>query len=131
MEGGLYQAALVQPGVPVVRHQSQAEKRSKQLVGEDVFVVIAVILLQDVLHAVRVIDKVSRREHETHTDNITVLARPCQKSQRVALHLTGTPEERKAAKTRRRFVTRHLCAVSCARLFCLYDWFRHSLCSFR
>ena len=45
----------------------------KDLVGEDIFVVIAMILLEHMLHVMRVIDQISWPDKEAHQGNVTVL----------------------------------------------------------
>ena len=56
MEGGLHQAPLMEPGFPIVGDESPAEQRLKDLIGIEVFVIVLLILLQNMLDTVRVID---------------------------------------------------------------------------
>ena len=59
MEGGLHQAPLMQPGCSIVGDESPAEQRLKDLIGIEVFVIVLLILLQNMLDTVWVIDQVS------------------------------------------------------------------------
>ena len=59
MEGGLHQAPLMEPGFPIVGDESPAEQRLKDLIGIEVFVIVLLILLQNMLDTIWVIDQVS------------------------------------------------------------------------
>jgi hypothetical protein len=73
MEGGLQKAPLMQPGFSVVGDESFTEQRLKDLVRKEVFVIVLLILLEDMLNAIRVVDQVGGPDEEAYPDNITVL----------------------------------------------------------
>ena len=73
MKGGLHKAPLMQPGFSVVGDESFTEQRLKDLVRKEVFVIVLLILLEDMLNAIRVVDQVGGPDEEAYPDNITVL----------------------------------------------------------
>jgi len=59
MEGWLHEVPLLEPGFPVIGDESPAEQRLKDLIGIEVFVIVLLMLLQNMLDTVWVIDQVS------------------------------------------------------------------------
>src|SRR5712692_9815161 len=49
MEGGLHEASLMQPGVPVIGDEPIADKGFEGVEGEDVFGIVAMIVLENML----------------------------------------------------------------------------------
>jgi hypothetical protein len=86
VEGRLHQAPLVQPGFAVVREESGSKHRTQHLVGEDVFVVIEMILLEDMLDIIRMINQIRGGKHEAHAYYLSVPPGREQKSQGIAKH---------------------------------------------
>src|SRR5258708_5615187 len=93
MEGRLDEATLMQPGWPVVGQESPSEKRLEHRVRDEVFVVVARMLLQNVLDALRVRDQVCGREEESQAHHLPQLLRPDQKPQGIALYLACTAKQ--------------------------------------
>ncbi len=60
MEGWLDETTMLQPGLPIVDQESLSQHRLEYLVWEEVFIIVAGILLENVFDALRVRDQVGR-----------------------------------------------------------------------
>ncbi len=74
MKGWLHEVPLMQPGIAAVRDEPLAEQRFKDLIGIDVFAIVSLILLENMLDTIRVVDQVSGPGEKAHANNITILA---------------------------------------------------------
>src|SRR6266487_3655473 len=95
------------------------------MVGEDVFVVIEVILLEYMLDVIRMINKIGGGKNEAHAHDLSVPPGREQKSQGIAMHRRCTTKQRVTGK-----VGWGLAAGRCFRSGWVCPGFSHRFCSF-
>jgi hypothetical protein len=85
MKGGLDQAALLQPRPTIVGQETFSKDETEHMIVRDILVVVAVILLEDVAHPVRVKDQRERTDERRNRDDISIaLAHLQQEVERMA-----------------------------------------------
>src|SRR6266516_2565412 len=126
MEDRLYQASLTQPGLAVVCNQPFANKWFQRVVGVHVFVVVLMIVLEYMLHVIRVKHHVGGPENKPNAYNIAIGASQCKVYlRRVTLNIRCAAKQHMTARAWRPLMTRrfrHLEGAGC--------WIRHRSCSF-
>ncbi len=101
MKGRLHEASLVQPGLSIVGEESIAEDLLGRLHHGKVFTVVAMILLEDALHLIRVIEHIGWPEQEAEVSHVTIpLPDVKGKADGVALERCCVGQWRKRARTR-------------------------------
>src|SRR5712691_6659234 len=72
MKGGLDQAALLEPRPTIVGQQTVPKDEPEHMIIRDILVVVAVILLEDVAHPVRMKDQREWPNERRNRDGISV-----------------------------------------------------------
>src|SRR5712691_1415556 len=126
MEDRLYQASLTQPGLTVVRNQPFADKWFQRVVGVHVFVVVLMIVLEYMLHVIRVKHHVGGPENKTDAYNIAIVTSQCKVHLRgIALNIRRAAKQHMTTRAWRPLMTRRFRQLEGAGY-----WIGHCSCSF-